>query len=182
MQVWLAIPLSMTSRSREGNRDVVSSSVLVADAKEAESASETTLRTPKPPHLTGSNAGVLPTIVTEIYVQCGGQRFLRTAVNLGSSGLPVQGDILRRYISRGTVNTFRSKYKPSCDGISSNCFDSRCKFRRLLSSIASRLWPADSGARSKITFAGLVSGRFMSCDVKSDRALSESCLALLPFV
>jgi len=39
--------------------------------------------------------------------------------------------------------------------------------------IASRLWPADSGALSKTISAGLVSGRFVSCDVKNDHVPSE---------
>jgi len=115
-----------------------------------------------------------PTIITDINVQYGGQRFLENGIELRKFKTTRARSVLRRYISRGAVNTFRSKYKLSCDGISSNRFDSRCDSVRLLSSIASRLWPADSGAPSKTTSAGLVSGSFMSCHVKSDRVLSET--------
>jgi len=123
-------------------------------------------------HRTGSDAWIQRSSMRSMFSVVDND-FLRTASNLGSSVLPVHGAVLRRYISRPSVNTFRSKYKMSCDGISSNRFDSRSNSWRLHSSIASRLWPTDSGAPSKTNSAGLVSGRFMSCDAKSDRVQSE---------
>jgi len=131
------------------------------------------MRTPKPPHLADRKRCLGPTIVTDINVQCGGQRFPENCIKLRKFRTTCVRSCSKKVHQPWCVNTFCSKYKLSCDGISSTRFDSRFNSSRLLSSIASRLWPAHSGAPNKITSAGLVSGRFMFCDVQSDRVPSE---------
>jgi len=92
----------------------------------------------------------------------------RTASHLGSSGRPVHGAVLRRYISlvpstHFVASTSRGVTASAAIGLTA-------VVTRLFSSIASRLWPADSSVHTvKHSSAGLVSGRFTSSGVKSDR-------------
>ena len=98
------------------------------------------MRVPISPHLTGSDAWVQRSSPTSRFSVVDTDSH-RTASNFISSGLPVHGAVLRRYINRGTVRAFRSKYKLLCDGMSSNRLGNRCSSRCLLSCTASRSLP-----------------------------------------
>ena len=118
--------VSMTSRSRVGSKDEVSSSVLVADTKLAEGGSETTLWMPRLPRLTGSDVWVQRLSPMSMF-NVVNTVSRRMASNFGNSGLPMHGAVLRRYISRGAVSTYRCKYKLSCDGMGFNQSYNSCK-------------------------------------------------------
>ena len=77
-----------------GRSVLTRSAVLAADAKKAEDASETALRTPKPPHLTGSEACSQPSSVKSMLIVVVSVDLSRASY-LTSSRLPVHGAVRR---------------------------------------------------------------------------------------